>query len=149
MKQVYVEEKAWQQLLEHFQQEAGKGLEAMGLLLGEVFRHEGTEWVFVREYVTAGNDASAVSVKFTEEAFKDLIPIISSKIKKSLLVGWCHSHPGFGCFLSSTDQATQRNYFNESFSVALVVDPVKGEKKFFKLYDRGYAPVSFAVVRKK
>ncbi len=149
MKQVYVEESAWNSLLEHFRREAGKNLEAMGLLLGEVYSHEGREWVFVKEYVTAPNDASAVLVSFTEEAFKELIPLVAKKIKKSLIVGWAHSHPGYGCFLSATDQATQRNYFSESFNVALVVDPLKGDKKFFRLSGSSYSPVSFAVVRKK
>ena len=149
MKEVYVEEKAWQQLLNHFGQEAGKNLEAMGLLLGEVFRHEGRDWVFVKEYVTASNNASAVSVRFAEEAFRDLIPRIASGIKKNLVVSWAHSHPGYGCFLSATDLATQRNFFNEPFSVALVVDPVKNQKKFFRLNESGYEEVSFAVVRKK
>merc|ERR1711922_88660 len=46
-----------------------------------------------------------------------------------LVVGWYHSHPGFGCWLSGVDINTQQSF--EALSdraVAVVVDPIQSVK---------------------
>jgi proteasome lid subunit RPN8/RPN11 len=48
-----------------------------------------------------------------------------------IVVGWYHSHPNLGAFFSSTDRATQRAFFNQPYSVGLVVDPIRGEEAWF------------------
>jgi proteasome lid subunit RPN8/RPN11 len=50
-----------------------------------------------------------------------------------LVIGWWHSHINIGCFLSPTDVHTQECFFPESYQIALVVDPIRGEYKFFTL----------------
>ena len=65
------------------------------------------------------------------------------------IVGWWHSHPNFGCFLSTTDVETQSFFFPESYQVALVVDPINASYDFFSLDNNsknGYKPVSFAII---
>jgi len=65
------------------------------------------------------------------------------------IVGWWHSHPGFGCFLSTTDLKTQEYFFPESYQVALVVDPHKDELEFFTLdknSEKGYKSISYAIL---
>jgi 26S proteasome regulatory subunit N11 len=45
------------------------------------------------------------------------------------VVGWYHSHPGFGCWLSSVDINTQQSFESlNSRSVAVVVDPIQSVK---------------------
>ncbi len=72
--------------------------------------------------------------------------------KKNLrIVGWWHSHPDFGCFLSSTDLLTQKYFFHKSFQVAMVVDPSRNEFEFFTLdlhTKIGYKSVSYAIIAK-
>ena len=126
----------------------------MGLLVGEVFENNGEKYVVVEEYLTAPNNATSASVRFSENSLGELASKLSKEHPGKLFVGWLHSHPGYGCWLSSTDVATQRKYFNEDWHVALVVDPTKQEqgsmsKRAFKLNGQGYSEVPFAVVRKK
>jgi proteasome lid subunit RPN8/RPN11 len=48
------------------------------------------------------------------------------------LVGWYHTHPDMGIFLSETDlDKTHRVLFSEPFQVALVYDPVKSRAGYF------------------
>jgi proteasome lid subunit RPN8/RPN11 len=48
------------------------------------------------------------------------------------LVGWYHTHPDLGIFLSDTDlERTHRVLFSEPFQVALVYDPVRGRAGYF------------------
>jgi len=65
------------------------------------------------------------------------------------VVGWWHSHPDFGCFLSKTDLKTQIYFFPESYQVALVVDPIKDDLQFYTLdknTEKGYKEVSYAIL---
>ena len=66
-------------------------------------------------FVTTGEE---YSVSFSEEDFKVFE-------HTQFCVGWWHSHPGFGLFLSATDIKTHILSFQitRPHSVALVVDP--------------------------
>lgn len=53
-----------------------------------------------------------------------------------MVVGWYHSHPGFGCWLSGVDINTQQSF--EALSeraVAVVVDPIQSVKGKVKMCD--------------
>ncbi len=68
------------------------------------------------------------------------------------IVGWWHSHPGLGCFLSPVDLKTQEFFFPESFQVALVVDQINKKYKFFTLdinTPMKYKEISHAVLSSK
>lgn len=47
-------------------------------------------------------------------------------------VGWYHSHPGHGVFLSGQDMQIVRSIYNAEWQVALVLDPYRGESAFFR-----------------
>jgi hypothetical protein len=40
------------------------------------------------------------------------------------ILGWAHSHPGLGVFLSSYDNFLWASFFGEPHQLAIVVDPV-------------------------
>ncbi len=45
--------------------------------------------------------------------------------RPEMVVGWYHSHPGFGCWLSMVDIKTQKSFENmDKRTVALVIDSV-------------------------
>ena len=46
-----------------------------------------------------------------------------------MVVGWYHSHPGFGCWLSNVDINTQQSFeaLNQR-AVAVVIDPIQSVK---------------------
>ncbi|MFH1779818.1 MAG: Mov34/MPN/PAD-1 family protein [Candidatus Micrarchaeota archaeon] len=141
--EVYFKEAPFKDALRHFKNSAENGLEALGLLTGRVYCFQGEQYVVVEDYITGENEASGVSVSFSRNAFKDL----SSKLKGKNIVGWVHSHPGFGCFLSSTDIRTQECFFNENYHFAFVIDPVNEDYRAFKLRDGVVVEVSFVVVK--
>ena len=63
------------------------------------------------------------------------------------MVGWYHSHPGYGCWLSGIDVSTQmlNQQFTEPF-LAVVIDPTrtvsagKVEIGAFRTYPKDYKP---------
>ena len=53
------------------------------------------------------------------------------------IVGWYHTHPDFGIFLSSHDLFIHRNFFDQPLQVAYVVDPIRQTRGFFRWRDGG------------
>jgi proteasome lid subunit RPN8/RPN11 len=146
--EVYFQKMAFDKAVSHFEDHSSKGLEALGLLVGSVFSFEGKNYAVVEDYVTSDNEATAVSVRFSPLAFSE----IARQLKKEngwVVVGWAHSHPGFGCFLSSTDVRTQQVFFPEEFHVALVCDPLKKACMVFKVKEGEAEEASFAVVKRR
>jgi 26S proteasome regulatory subunit N11 len=91
--------------------------EAIGLLGGEEIRPN--ELLISKAiFVTKGSE---YSVTFTDKDFQKFEEII----EPIFCVGWWHSHPGYGLFLSQTDINTHIYSFQvaHTLSVALVVDP--------------------------
>lgn len=155
----FIMEQAYSKGLRHAIDAASSKLESMGLLTGTVIAHQGRTFTVVTDYLTAGNDSTSVSVKFNPQAFSELTSKYTSRANKNeILVGWMHSHPSYGCFLSTTDVKTQRTYFAEPFNVALVVDPVQAKAsnspciRAYRLdlaQSSGYREISFAIIKKK
>ena len=57
-----------------------------------------------------------------------------------MVVGWYHSHPGFGCWLSGVDINTQQSFeaLNQR-AVAVVVDPIQSVKGKVRVDCRNHA----------
>jgi hypothetical protein len=52
--------------------------------------------------------------------------------QRKALIGWYHTHPDLGIFLSETDlEKTHRVLFGEPFQLALVYDPVRRRAGYF------------------
>jgi 26S proteasome regulatory subunit N11 len=142
---LYLKVDAEERLRKHALAHIDEQLEVMGFLLGEARTWQGTQYALARQAVTTTLDATQVGVRFAREGL-DLLARELDKVEyEYVIVGWYHSHPGYGCFLSPTDVQTQRAMFSQGYHVALVVDPVKEQLGAFKLGKDGYVPASFAV----
>jgi len=66
-------------------------------------------------------------------SWKDVDRVRSYRETRSnALLGWYHTHPNLGIFLSDTDlERTHRILFGELFQVALVYDPVRCRAGYF------------------
>lgn len=76
--------------------------------------------------------AGSANVTFTHEVWEEVLPIIDRDHPDESMVGWYHSHPGFGVFLSEYDLFIQQNFFSDPAMVALVIDPLKGDGGWFE-----------------
>ncbi len=106
--------------------------ECIGLVLGRIMENE----ISVTDIVPIGA-GTAVFVDITD--YEKVFSLISfSRIEQGeVIVGWAHTHPGLGLFLSGTDIQTQRLYQKmHPKAFALVLDPMKVSKKFsgFNIY---------------
>ena len=106
---------------------AGVPMEVMGLMLGQFVDEYTINCVDVFAMPQSG---STVSVEAIDYVFQTaMLAMLQQTGRPEMVVGWYHSHPGFGCWLSSTDINTQSSF--EALNpraVALVVDPVQSVK---------------------
>jgi len=75
--------------------------------------------------------SGSTNVTFTHEVWEDVLAAVDGDHPGEGIVGWYHSHPGFGVFLSEHDRFIHANFFPDPVMVALVVDPLSGEAGWF------------------
>lgn len=71
----------------------------------------------------------STQLTFTHETWNALYAEL--KETNGALVGWFHSHPNFGVFLSEHDQFIQQNFFGADGNITIVVDPIRGRRGWF------------------
>lgn len=147
--QVYISSLALLKMLKHGR--AGVPMEVMGLMLGklnkEMLLNKQLEIIhyfvviilgeFVDDYTVQVIDVFAMPQTGTGVSVEAVDPVFQAKMldmlkqtgRPEMVVGWYHSHPGFGCWLSGVDINTQQSF--EALSeraVAVVVDPIQSVK---------------------
>ena len=67
------------------------------------------------------------TIESIDEGFQvKMTEMLKQTGRNEIVVGWYHSHPGFGCWLSSTDINTQKTFEQQvPRTVAVVVDPIQ------------------------
>jgi proteasome lid subunit RPN8/RPN11 len=124
--------------------------EVIGFLVGRPFVWNGTTYVYIKAALMGKANASETHVEFAADSLADIVQKLREKYPDEELVGWYHSHPGYGCFLSPTDLASHVNCFTMPYHVSMVVDPVKGEVAFFRVNSvNDYEQIRSAVVRRR
>lgn len=102
-------------------------MEVMGLMLGQ----------FVDDYTITCVDVFAmpqhgtgVSVEAVDPVFQtNMLDMLKQTGRPEMVVGWYHSHPGFGCWLSGVDMNTQQSFEQlNPRAAAVVIDPVQSVK---------------------
>ena len=73
---------------------------------------------------------TGVSVEAVDPVFQaKMLDMLKQTGRPEMVVGWYHSHPGFGCWLSVVDMNTQQSFEALSArSVAVVIDPIQSVK---------------------
>eukprot|EP01091_Cochliopodium_minus_P017094 TRINITY_DN65_c0_g1_i1.p1 TRINITY_DN65_c0_g1~~TRINITY_DN65_c0_g1_i1.p1 ORF type:complete len:309 (-),score=80.06 TRINITY_DN65_c0_g1_i1:53-979(-) len=123
--QIYISSLSLLKMLVHGR--AGVPMEVMGLMLGE-FVDEYT--VKVVDVFAMPQSGTGVSVEAVDPVFQhDMLEMLVQTGRPEMVVGWYHSHPGFGCWLSNVDCNTQQSWEQlHPRSVAVVIDPIQSVK---------------------
>jgi proteasome lid subunit RPN8/RPN11 len=83
------------------------------------------------------------SVTYTPESWRYMTDKLRERYpdETAVIVGWYHTHPGFGIFLSGMDLFIHQNFFTQIWHVAFVLDPRAQTSGFFS-WDRQKTQVS-------
>jgi len=78
-----------------------------------------------------GASHGGAHVTFTQEAWVRIHEERADRFPGQRIVGWYHSHPGFGVFLSEHDTFIHKNFFTGPGNLAWVYDPLSEEEGCF------------------
>jgi proteasome lid subunit RPN8/RPN11 len=70
-------------------------------------------------------------VTFTQDTWEHIYKVKDRDYPDERILGWYHSHPGFGVFLSDHDTFIHKNFFSAPHQVAWVFDPHSDEEGCF------------------
>jgi 26S proteasome regulatory subunit N11 len=120
--QIYISPLALLKMLRHGK--AGVPLEVMGLMLGDYVDDYTIKCIDVFSMPQLGTETT---IETLDEGFQvKMVEMLKQTGRNEIVVGWYHSHPGYGCWLSSTDIHTQKTFEQQvPRTVAVVVDPIQ------------------------
>jgi len=112
--------------------------EVGGVLVGRIER--GAAPVVTGAIPALSADERRATLTFTQDAWEHIHRTLDCDFSAAeRIVGWYHSHPGFGIFLSEHDLFIHRNFFSGRSQIALVVDPIGMTEGVFAWRDRDIA----------
>jgi len=107
-------------------------VEVCGVLVGDGYLDQRGPYLYV-EHIVQGehSDSKAAQVTFTAETWNHIQTTLDKEHPEKRIVGWYHTHPGFGIFLSDMDMFIHENFFGGDEQLALVYDPIGGDQGLF------------------
>lgn len=100
--------------------------ESGGILVGTTIEEFGKTNIIINGFIEAKYcEATSTTLKFTHETWEYVYKEIEKKHNGKKIVGWIHTHPDFGIFLSEYDKFIHQNFFSEDCQIAYVVDPIQ------------------------
>jgi proteasome lid subunit RPN8/RPN11 len=128
---IYIDRQAYDAIFRHGAVNPKR--EVVGILLGNVSEESTDRYRvdivgIVKSDFAPGNQTQA---QFTHEVWLQLVESAQREYPSQKVVGWYHTHPGFGAFMSDDDVNSHRVAFSHPWHVAAVCDPIKNELCFF------------------
>ena len=101
-------------------------VEICGVLVGSWHRDDAGPFVKIVESIRGeGAETRFAEVTFTHQTWAKINAEMDTKFSKLSIVGWYHTHPDFGIFLSDRDRFIHEHFFSGPGQVAHVIDPIR------------------------
>jgi proteasome lid subunit RPN8/RPN11 len=102
--------------------------EVGGVLVGEVCEDGDGIFLDVRAVIRAmaAREARA-HITFTHDTWTQIHATLDNSYPDFQIVGWYHTHPGFGVEFSAMDRFIQENFFSGRAQIAFLTDPLGGD----------------------
>lgn len=127
---VFITEPAFDRIAERGAADLSR--EIGGVLVGQICKDSGGPYVRVDTTIDALHaEEKGAELTFTHSTWQHIHEQMDREHQGRRIVGWYHTHPGFGIFLSDRDLFIQQSFFNLAFQVALVYDPKSHEHGVF------------------
>ena len=117
----------------HLHGDSSMRAEICGILIGTM---EGGHTDILARIEGKGATEQGANVTFTQETWEYVYKVKDEHYDDLDIVGWYHTHPGFGIFLSSYDIFIHENFFGNPGQVAWVYDPHSKDEGCFHWKDK-------------
>src|SRR5438034_5602111 len=121
-------------------------IEVCGVLVGNVYQDAMGPFVFVEACIRGNfSTGKAAQVTFTGKTWTHIQEVMDQSYPDMRILGWYHTHPGHGIFLSDMDLFIHKHFFNLPWHLAFVFDPQNQEEGLFAWRNANMAIESFVV----
>lgn len=146
---IFIHEKVLDGILDFSDEDLQR--EIGGFLIGNLYedddRNTGLRYVEIEHFLPAVEVKSqSASLTFTHDTWSSANNEVNSRFSDKRIVGWHHTHPGLGVFLSAYDLFIHRNFFGSDWQIAMVVDPKQQEFAFFQWQNQEVHDCGFVYV---
>jgi proteasome lid subunit RPN8/RPN11/F0F1-type ATP synthase membrane subunit b/b' len=112
--------------------EGGQIVEVGGILIGDIYKDKDGPFLEVSAAIVGEHTKNqGAQMTFTTETWAHVNHVKDERYPDARVVGWYHTHPRFGIFLSEMDRFIHKSHFPQPWTTALVVDPVQDAEGFF------------------
>lgn len=128
---IYIKQDVYKQIEKFSREDTSR--ECGGILIGDYAEVNNKINIIIKAFIEAKyTDASASTLTFTHETWNYIHSEQERLYSEKKILGWQHTHPNYGIFLSNYDIFIQENFFNLPWQIAYVVDPIAGTRGFFQ-----------------
>ena len=107
-------------------------VESGGMLMGYIVQANGKTNIIIDGFIEGKySEGTPTTLKFTHETWDYVHKEADTHFPHDKIIGWIHTHPNFGIFLSNYDKFIHQNFFNDENQIAYVVDPIQHIEGFF------------------
>ena len=107
-------------------------VESGGMLMGYTVQANGKTNIIIDGFIEGKySEGTATTLKFTHRTWDYVNKTAEENFPNDKMIGWIHTHPDFGIFLSNYDKFICQNFFNNENQTAYVVDPIRNTEGFF------------------
>ncbi len=115
---------------------ANRNRECAGLLLGSVDSEGRGRIIHITAAIPAESAVGTkASVRIPLGAWEEMLRVRDFDYDDLRILGWFHTHAGWGVFMSDADVFIHRHFFPHPNMVAYVLDPQSGRDGFFYWHD--------------
>ena len=123
---VFLEQRCADRMKRHAGQDILR--EQAGILCGQAYQSDEQSYVVIESAIAVDTLGDAGHFRFHQNSWQGFWINLSDSHN---IIGWYHTHPGMGIFLSATDLRTQQLYFSSAWQIAMVIDPISRETGIF------------------
>jgi proteasome lid subunit RPN8/RPN11 len=118
---VYISPDAYKRMKDHAA--TSDEVELCGVLVGDICKDDQGIYLSVTGAIEGeGANTYGTQVTFTQQTWDHIHEVRERDYPDAQIVGWFHTHPGFGVFLSGMDTFIQENFFNAPHQIAIVLE---------------------------
>ena len=94
-------------------------VESGGMLMGYTLQANGKTNIIIEGFIEGKySEGTVTTLKFTHETWDYVHQIAETQYPEDKIIGWIHTHPNFGIFLSNYDKFIHENFFNDENQIA-------------------------------
>lgn len=145
---IFIDAFTFIEIRKHSQQRTDR--EVGGFLVGDALCEKETLFVKITHIIKVAEiQHKSGEFIFTHDVWKLIDSIMAQRYPDKQLLGWYHTHPGIGVFLSPEDKFIQSNFFNHPWQITLVLDPLTKHQVFYYTKNEKLVNIGFYIYTSK